>query len=43
MALTHTAVAKAKPQDKVYKLSDRDNLYLLVRLLVQNRGSMTTA
>lgn len=31
MALTHTAISKAKPQDKPYKLADQHGLYLLVR------------
>ena len=31
MALTHTAISKAKPQGKPYKLTDQHGLYLLVR------------
>ena len=31
MPLTHTAVSKAKPETKQYKLSDNGGLYLLVR------------
>ncbi len=29
--LTAASVARAKPKDKPYKLSDRDGLYLLVK------------
>ncbi len=31
MALSNTALAKAKPQEKRYKLTDRDGLYVLVQ------------
>lgn len=31
MALTHTAINKAKPKDKPYKLTDQHGLYLLIR------------
>ncbi|MDK1023854.1 MAG: Arm DNA-binding domain-containing protein, partial [Gammaproteobacteria bacterium] len=31
MPLTHTAVTKAKPREKQYKLSDSGGLYLLVK------------
>ncbi|MGR9116012.1 MAG: Arm DNA-binding domain-containing protein, partial [Gammaproteobacteria bacterium] len=30
MPLTNTVIINAKPQEKAYKLSDKDGMYLLV-------------